>query len=405
MNWKVFLRKTAPRLLAAVLVIALLAVAATSLMKGRAGLITDLEGRLRRPFQQGAETIASFLEGLYGSVYGYDQLKAENETLREQLAAAQAEARAGQEALEENERLRQLLAFSQRHTDYDLESAKVVSFSASNWSALITISKGDESGIEVGDSVITESGSLVGQVIEVGSGWSTVRTIIDVDMNVGGYVSNCVVRGNSAYCGGGVAQAYVTHSIISNNTHGAGVHHQGLQNRGVIMWRDLIRKDRLRSILLLALYLALTLLVQNTLFAKLRIWGVHVIVLPALMTAVGMFRGPVWGGVFGIFAGVFANMGYPESIVLFILLLPLIGYVTGMLSEHLLTRSLVAFLCMVLGAQLLTAFFQLFRLWVFQGAEFKALLITGLKQTAVSLPFSIPFFYISRAVNRRERAV
>ena len=195
MNWKVFLRKTAPRLLAAVLVIALLAVAATSLMKGRAGLITDLEGRLRRPFQQGAETIASWLEGLYGSVYDYDQLKAENETLREQLAEAQAEARAGQEALEENERLRQLLSFSQRHTDYGLESAKVVSYSASNWSALITISKGDESGIEVGDSVITESGSLVGQVIEVGSGWSTVRTIIDVDMNVGGYVSNSGATG------------------------------------------------------------------------------------------------------------------------------------------------------------------------------------------------------------------
>ena len=63
------------------------------------------------------------------------------------------------------------------------------------------------------------------------------------------------------------------------------------------MWRDLIRKDRLRSVLLLALYLVLTLLAQNTLFAKLRIWGVHVIVLPALMTAVGMFRGPIWGGV------------------------------------------------------------------------------------------------------------
>ena len=117
MNWKVFLRKTAPRLLAAVLIVALLAVGATSLMRGRAGLITDLEGRLRRPFQQGAETIASWLEGLYGSVYDYDQLKAENETLREQLAEAQAEARAGQEALEENERLRQLLSFSQRHTD------------------------------------------------------------------------------------------------------------------------------------------------------------------------------------------------------------------------------------------------------------------------------------------------
>ena len=84
------------------------------------------------------------------------------------------------------------------------------------------------------------------------------------------------------------------------------------------MWRDLIRKDRLRSILLLALYLALTLLAQNTLFAKMRLWGVHVIVLPALMVAVGLFGGPIWGGVGGSLAGVFATMGCAEPVVLFL---------------------------------------------------------------------------------------
>ena len=99
------------------------------------------------------------------------------------------------------------------------------------------------------------------------------------------------------------------------------------------MWRDLIRKDRLRSILLLALYLALTLLAQNTLFARLRIWGVHVCILPALMMAVCMFRGPIPAGVFGIFAGVFAEMAYPESTVLFLLLLPLLGYFGGILAD------------------------------------------------------------------------
>ena len=195
MNWKVFLKKTAPRFLAAVLILALIIGVITGLLHGRAGLITNLEGKLREPFQQGAATVASWLEGLYGSVYRYDQLKAENETLKNQLADAQAEARAGQEALEENERLRQLLSFSQRHTDFELEPAKVVSFTSSNWSALMTISKGAESGVEVGDSVITESGSLVGQVIEVGSGWSTVRALVDVDMNVGGYVSNSGATG------------------------------------------------------------------------------------------------------------------------------------------------------------------------------------------------------------------
>ena len=36
---------------------------------------------------------------------------------------------------------------------------------------------------------MNESGALVGQVIETGSTWATVRTVIDVDMSVGGYVS------------------------------------------------------------------------------------------------------------------------------------------------------------------------------------------------------------------------
>ena len=195
MNWKVFLKKTAPRFLAAVLLIALIVGVTVGLLHGRAGIFTNLEGKLREPFQQGAGTVAHWLEGLYGSVYRYDQILAENETLRNQLAEAQAEALAGKEAQEENERLRQLLSFSQRHTDFTMESAKVVSYTSSNWSAVMTISKGGESGVEVGDSVITESGALVGQVIEVGSGWSTVRTVIDVDMNVGGYVSNSGATG------------------------------------------------------------------------------------------------------------------------------------------------------------------------------------------------------------------
>lgn len=171
------------------------------------------------------------------------------------------------------------------------------------------------------------------------------------------------------------------------------------------MWRDLIRKDRLRSVLLLALYLALTLLAQNTLFARLRLWDVRVIVLPALMVAVGMFRGPIWGGVFGIFAGFFADMGYPETMMLFLFLLPLLGYLSGMLSEHLMNRGILPFLVLSLGALLITALAQLFRLWVFHGTALAPLLLTGLKQTTVSLPFAIPFYFISKAVNRRERAV
>jgi rod shape-determining protein MreC len=58
----------------------------------------------------------------------------------------------------------------------------------SNWASTFTISKGSDSGIELGDCVVTEYEALVGQIIELGDTWATVRTVIDVDMDVGALV-------------------------------------------------------------------------------------------------------------------------------------------------------------------------------------------------------------------------
>ena len=57
-----------------------------------------------------------------------------------------------------------------------------------------TISKGSNSGIELGAPVITEYGAVVGQITELGDTWATVSTIIDVDMSLGAFVG---VSGNS----------------------------------------------------------------------------------------------------------------------------------------------------------------------------------------------------------------
>ena len=63
-----------------------------------------------------------------------------------------------------------------------------MSWDASNYTSAFTISKGSDEGLELGDCVITEYGALVGQIIELGTDWSTVRTVIDVDMDVGALV-------------------------------------------------------------------------------------------------------------------------------------------------------------------------------------------------------------------------
>ena len=191
---KEYLRKNGLRvgilLAAAALIIGLGAAA----RDGRIGFVQNVAGIVKAPMQKVLSSAINWFDSIYGHIYEYDSLQAENESLRSQLADAQKSARDGIEASEENTRLRKLLELREKHTDFELESCKVVLWSSSNWSSAFTISKGASSGIEMGDPVITEYGAVVGQITELGTNWATVSTLIDVDMSVGAFV---VATGNT----------------------------------------------------------------------------------------------------------------------------------------------------------------------------------------------------------------
>ncbi len=189
MNVKNYLKKNGIKLGVIVLVIALAAGASSYLLKGNAGVVQNVSGTVKAPVQRMVSSVAEWLESIYGYLYKYDQLIAENERLRAELTEAQEEARNGAAAIEENERFRQLLEFKEKHSDMTLESAKVVAWTTSNWANSFTISKGTNADIEVGDCIITEYGVLVGQVTEVGTTWATVATVIDLNTNIGALVS------------------------------------------------------------------------------------------------------------------------------------------------------------------------------------------------------------------------
>ena len=182
---KVFLKKTGLKVLILVLVVALILGLSIHFLAGRAGFLSNAVSALRAPIQRSALAVTDWLEGIYGYMYDYDRLMEENEQLRAQLADAQEQARLAADANEENRRLRELLNLAEKRSDFELESAKIIAWDASNWTSCFTISKGANSGIELGDSVITEYEALVGQVVELGDTWATVRTIIDVDMGAG----------------------------------------------------------------------------------------------------------------------------------------------------------------------------------------------------------------------------
>ena len=160
-----------------------------------AGLLHDAAGALIAPVQRLVGSVSAFFDRIYGRIYEYDALVAENESLRAQLADAQQSAREGVDASEENERLRELLERHAEHGDYVFESARIVRWSDSSRAHSFTISKGRSSGIERGDPVVTEHNVVVGQVTELNDNEAIVSTVIDVDMSLGAFVGQAGTAG------------------------------------------------------------------------------------------------------------------------------------------------------------------------------------------------------------------
>ena len=191
---KEYLKKNGIRIGVIVIAVAIIIAFSSAARSGEISFLQNATGVLEAPIKKVLSSTVNWFDTIYGYLYEYDSLMAENESLRSQLADAQQSARDGIEASEENTRLRKLLELREKHTDYDMESSKIVLWSSSNWSSSFTISKGENSGIEIGDPVITEYGAVVGQITELGTNWATVSTLIDVDMSVGAFVG---AAGNS----------------------------------------------------------------------------------------------------------------------------------------------------------------------------------------------------------------
>lgn len=177
------------------LVVVLGVLIGTGIRSGLAGPLAEGTGALKLPVQKAAASLIEWMESMYGYIYEYDRLVEENHALRGQIAELQQRARDYDEVAAENERLRELQNLRDRHEDFVYESAKIVSWDSSNYASAFTIAKGSNEGIELGDSVVTEYGALVGQVTGLGERWATVRTLIDVNTNVGALIGDTGASG------------------------------------------------------------------------------------------------------------------------------------------------------------------------------------------------------------------
>ena len=184
---KRFLEKRGLWLLLAIAVVAV-TLAAMSILSSTASPLGNLVGVITSPFRSAAQSVADWYNEKQDYFADNRALRAENEELKRRIAEMQADVRDAQTALEENERYREMLGLREKHRSFELESARVLNRSQSNWTSSLTLNCGTDYGIAVGDCVITERYELVGVVSEAGYNWCTVLTVIDTDSSLGARV-------------------------------------------------------------------------------------------------------------------------------------------------------------------------------------------------------------------------
>lgn len=159
--------------------LSLITAAASLLLGGTANPLSDVGGTVSRPFLRLFSQISDKVRDGQDYVRGIDALRAENDNLRTQMAQAEQQARVGELAASENDRLRSLLNLRVRGQSFTLEPAWVTARSADAWQAAVTLDKGSNQGVEAGDCVIDAAGALIGRVGETGSSWCTLRLVTD----------------------------------------------------------------------------------------------------------------------------------------------------------------------------------------------------------------------------------
>lgn len=164
------------------------------------------------------------------------------------------------------------------------------------------------------------------------------------------------------------------------------------------MLYDLIDLTKLRRAILYALLLAVLFIVQDLILSHVAILGVRALLIPAAAVAVGLFDGGLWGGIVGLAAGFFCDMGFAENTVLFTVMFACIGFFSGVLGKYLLRKGFLSYIVLCAAALAIVTFCQMFRFLFFTDTDAAAVWRTGLIQLLWSLPWAVPVYFPCKSI-------
>ena len=187
-----FSTKVKVLLIAAVLLSAGLAILSGATEQSIPSLVVQ---GLLTPFRAGANALTKQSEQIYGYIFRYESLVAENEALKKQISKMEDDARQADSYYRENQRLRDALALTQTREDFVLVDAYIIAWGTTDWNSTITVSKGTNAGIQTGMCAITANGEVVGLVTEVGLNYAVIKTVLDSTLEISATIASSGYNG------------------------------------------------------------------------------------------------------------------------------------------------------------------------------------------------------------------
>ena len=161
---------------------------------GGTDLLRSAMGTVAKPFTMCASGIANAFNGFVDVFTQYDELKAENEALKEQIK--EYENKEYNEAIleDQNNWLKDYINLHDKHPNFILKDARVISRESGNCSTVLTLNRGTVHGVKKKMPVMSADG-LLGYVSEVGLDWCKISTVIETSSSIGVYTERGGVLG------------------------------------------------------------------------------------------------------------------------------------------------------------------------------------------------------------------
>lgn len=139
-------------------------------------------GMITKPFSEATTAANDSVSGFFDQVFQGSKYKEENELLKDELANLQKKIVDYEQIKGENQQLREAAGIKSSNPDFEIEPARVIARDPDDLYTF-TISAGSLQGVAKDSPVITKRG-LVGIVTKVGETYSKVTTILGLDIQV-----------------------------------------------------------------------------------------------------------------------------------------------------------------------------------------------------------------------------